>query len=275
MQQTCKAVILARRASGDPGQFVDVFTEQNTVEEIYVYGNKSASSAGVSSLQQFSYATLSVRRGRGGRVYLDSIEPIRIFYNLRAPLSRLSLATYFSELVRLCVPTFRVPGESNEAFRLFLNTLHFLEKGIRDEMLLKPLFELRLMTELGHMPNLLVCQKCGEYLPQRMVFSPAQGVYWCRACAPPQKGGILAPAAVLTAMRHIVFSDFSRLFSWKLGKENLILLGQIAEAFVQYHLGLRIPALDYYHAVSNLAPKEGAYESELRDPGIPKNSGDA
>ena len=87
-------------APGERGKFIDVLTEHNTVREIYVRGAKKNTSAGLSATQLFSYANFSIRKQQKG-LYLDSAEPIRIFYRLRESLSRLSLAMYFSELVRL------------------------------------------------------------------------------------------------------------------------------------------------------------------------------
>ena len=80
--------------------------------------------------------------------------------------------------------------------------------------MLKPLFELRFMTELGMMPDLLMCRSCGVFLPKRLYFSVEQGCFFCTNCGAPQRDNscILIPAAVLQAMRHIVFADFSRLF---------------------------------------------------------------
>ena len=114
--------------------------------------------------QPFSYARFSLQQ-RKGQYTLDSAEPIRLFYRLRESLSRLSLATYFCELVRLSVREQQHPRESCEILRLMLNTLHYLENGEREECMLKPLFELRFMTELGMMPDLLMCRSCGVFLP--------------------------------------------------------------------------------------------------------------
>ena len=101
--ETYKGLVLAERNAGDRGKFIDILTENNTVQEVYVRGAKKASSAATSLTQLFSYAVFSIQQ-RNSRVYLDSAEPIRIFYRLRESLSRLSLAMYFSELIRLRRP---------------------------------------------------------------------------------------------------------------------------------------------------------------------------
>ena len=157
-----RGLVLAERSAGERGKFIDVLTEHNTVREIYVRGAKKNTSAGLSATQLFSYANFSIRKQQKG-LYLDSAEPIRIFYRLRESLSRLSLAMYFSELVRLSVREHQTPEENCFVMRLMLNTLHYLENGERSEALLKSIFELRLMTELGMMPDLLMCRSCGVF----------------------------------------------------------------------------------------------------------------
>ena len=112
-----RGLVLAERSAGERGKFIDVLTEHNTVREIYVRGAKKNTSAGLSATQLFSYANFSIRKQQKG-LYLDSAEPIRIFYRLRESLSRLSLAMYFSELVRLRSETVVHPDDV-EAYRAF------------------------------------------------------------------------------------------------------------------------------------------------------------
>lgn len=255
-----KGIVLAERSAGDKGKFIDVLTENNTVQEIYVRGAKKSSSAGLSTTQLFSYANFSAEP-KGNRLYFNSAEPIRLFYRLRESLTRLSLASYFSELVRRSIREFRNPEEHCEVLRFMLNTLHYLENGTRQEEFLKPLFELRLMTELGMMPNLLICNCCGAFEPKELYFCVDAGCYVCRDCALPEGRipPILMGVATLKAMRHIVFADFDKLYNFRLGEENLKRLNLATEQFVNYHLGHRIPSLEFYHAIKN--PMEEEHES--------------
>ena len=225
-----RGLVLAERSAGERGKFIDVLTEHNTVREIYVRGAKKNTSAGLSATQLFSYANFSIRKQQKG-LYLDSAEPIRIFYRLRESLSRLSLAMYFSELVRLSVR----------------------ENGERSEALLKSIFELRLMTELGMMPDLLMCRSCGVFLPKRLYFSVEEGCFFCADCGAPEnlRSPILLRAPVLQAMRHILFADYNRLYQFQLGQENLRALGECTERFVQYHLSLKPRALTFYQSVAH------------------------
>ena len=228
-----RGLVLAERSAGEQGKFIDVLTEHNTVQEIYVRGAKKNSSAGLSATQLFSYATFSVQKRRN-QWYLDSAEPIRIFYRLRESLSRLSLAMYFGELIRLSVREHQTPEENCFVMRLMLNTLHYLESGQRSEALLKPIFELRLMTK-------------------RLYFSVEKGCFFCTDCGAPDspQEPLLLRAPVLQAMRHILFADYDRLFHFQLGAENLQMLGICTERFVQYHLSLKPKALTFYRSITN------------------------
>ena len=58
------------------------------------------------------------------------------------------------------------------------------------------------------------------------------------------------PAASLQAMRHIVLSDFERIFSFRLGDAAKAPLYAFAETFLQYHIDRRFSTLDFYRAIS-------------------------
>lgn len=268
-----QGLVLAERTAGDRGKFIDILTEKNNVTEVFVRGAKKPGSSGTATTQLFSYAKFSVQQ-RKNRYYLDSAEPIRIFYHLRESLTRLSLAMYFGELVRLSVREYHNPIENCEVMRLVLNTLHFLESNTREEAFLKPVFELRLMTELGMMPDLLTCRVCGTFLPKRLYFSVEEGCFYCTECTRPHTAyaPILLRAPALQAMRHIVFADYTRLYNFNLGKENLLSLQKCAENFVHYHLGLRLETLEFYHKMTDteaLSPwEEYIDEPKLSDTGV-------
>ncbi|WP_295215611.1 DNA repair protein RecO [Ruminococcus sp.] len=269
--ETYRGLVLAQRTAGDRGKFIDILTEKNTLQEVYVRGAKKASASGTSTTQLFSYATFSVQQ-RQNRFYLDSTDPIRIFYRLRESLSRLSLAMYFSELLRQSVREYHNPGENCEVMRLALNTLHYLENGQREEGLLKPVFELRLMTELGMMPDLLMCRCCGKFLPKRLYFSVEEGCFSCQDCGAPKTAyaPILLRAPALQAMRHMIFADFSRLYNFRLGAENLAAVQLCAERFVRYHLDVRLDTLEFYHKITTPLQlmEETTHEPTSSDTGI-------
>ncbi len=251
--ETINAVVLAVRASGEKGHFLDILTENNTVLEVYVRGGNKLASSMVALAQPFVYFKGSLTQ-RGGRHYLDSAEIIHIFYHLREKLSMLGLATYFGQLVTHAVPAFTPKNDNCAVMRLFLNTLHYLEAGEITETMIKAIFELRLLTELGHMPDATICRQCGAYTPPVLDFSVAGGYFCCSTCPDIDKtrGTVRMTSAGLLAIRHIIFAPFERLFRFRLGEKNLNAVGTFTERFVLYHLDGQIKALDFYKEISQI-----------------------
>ena len=163
---TVKGIVLKEKAVGENGKFIDVLTAENGVIELTVKGARKINSEFLSSTQLFAYSEFCYNEN-GKYRFLNSAEPIRIFYNLRNSLSKVSLACYFAEVLLYCAE----PQPNNDILRLFLNTLHFLEKDLRNEKMLKSIFELRLMSEIGFMPDIVGCHSCGVFEPNEAFFS--------------------------------------------------------------------------------------------------------
>ena len=89
---------------------------------------------------------------RKGRYYLNSSEPVKTFYGLRLDMKKLSLASYFSEIISYTV----TEGQSaRDIYRLFMNCLYMLsEKDVSCEFV-KFIFEMRITADLGLMPGTL------------------------------------------------------------------------------------------------------------------------
>ena len=52
---------------------------------------------------------------------------------------------------------------------------------------------------------------------------------------------------MLAAMRHVVYGDDKRLFSFRLGGEDLKALSRLTEDYVQTQLERGFGTLDFYH----------------------------
>lgn len=90
-----------------------------------------------------------------------------MFYELRLDIEKLALAQYFCELMINIVPE---GAETVPYLRLILNSLYFVANGKRPMPLIKAVFELRLLSLAGFMPNLVCCDKCKIYESKIMYF---------------------------------------------------------------------------------------------------------
>lgn len=244
---TAEGIVLKERSVGEQDKFIDILTKESGVLEVSVKGARKINGKSGSSTQLFAYSRFCMNK-RGERFYLNSAEPIHIFYDLRSSLTRLSLASYFAEVLRFCtVPEAR----NNDILRLFLNTLHFLEKGLREEKLLKVVFELRLMSEIGYMPDIVACRGCGLYEPEELFFCIDDGGFYCAECfgGSEDNNYLKMKLPVLNAVRHIVLADFDRLFNFRASEKTMQTLAAAAESYLISHLERSFRTLDFYKSL--------------------------
>lgn len=247
---TLEGIVLKERLVGEQDKFVDVLTRERGIVEIAVKGAKRLSGRSGSSTQLFAYSRFCINLRRE-QFYLDSCEPIHIFYGLRESLSRISLASYFADVLKYSV---NENEDSGEVLRLMLNCLHFLEKGLRPEAMLKSIFELRLMSEIGFMPDIMGCQACGELEPEELFFCLDDGGYFCAGCfgGDSNDNYYKVRLPVLQAIRHIVLADWDRLFSFRVTDSVQKRLSAVSEAYMKAHLERGFKTLDFYKSVSGM-----------------------
>ena len=164
---------------------------------------------------------------------------------MRDDLVKLALGCYGAEVTELLA----VEGVPNpELLSLLLNSLHALDKLDRPPALVKAAFELRCLCLAGYGPLLDACAVCGREQPEEPRFHLREGVLHCAACRGEVGDGISMPVdgGVLAAMRHIVYGDPKRLFSFQLGEEGLKQLGGITEAYLLTQLERGFRTLDFY-----------------------------
>ena len=245
---TVEGIVLKERSVGEQDKFIDVLTKEHGVIEISVKGAKKINGKSGSSAQLFAYSRFCLNQ-RGNKFYLNSAEPIHIFYGLRSSLTRLSLASYFSDVLRFCTT---LDSNNGDILRLFLNTLYFLDKGLREEKMLKSIFELRLMSEIGFMPNILACRECGEYEPEEIFFCISNGSLFCENCfnGADDDNYIKIKLPVLNSIRHIVLADFERLFNFRVSENTMQKLSAISETYIINHLERNFQTLDFYKTLN-------------------------
>lgn len=245
---TVEGIVLKERAVGEQDKFIDILTKESGVMEISVKGAKKINGKSASSTQLFAYSRFCIQQ-RKDRFYLNSAEPIHIFYDLRNSLSKLSLASYFADVLRFSIGQ---QTQNGDIMRLFLNTLHYLEKELRSEQILKSIFELRLMSEIGFMPNILACQECGSYEPDEVFFCINDGAFFCSGCfdSSDSQDFFKIKLPVLNAIRHIVLVDFNRLFNFRLSDSLINSLSMISEEYLKAHLERNFPTLEFYKSIN-------------------------
>ncbi len=191
---------------------------------------------------------------------INEAESIELFAPLRRDLQKLSLGTYFAQAAELlCQEDLPNP----ELLSLVLNCLHALAKLDCPEELVKAVFELRGACLAGYEPDLYSCHKCGNPFPDR--FDLIEGRLECSTCRDTGSAGIRMPVTpgVLEAMHYITTCDAKKLFSFRIGSENLASLSTLTESYLSTQLERGFSALDFYKSL--LIPPRGEIFTGVND----------
>lgn len=237
---TIDGIVIRSSVTGEADRIVWVLTRNRGIIRAFAKGARGTKSRLHSATSLFAYCNFSF--SEKNNVYnVSEAEVKEIFFDLRKSMETLALAQYFCEVMSKTVPE---SCEEEIYLRLLLNSLFFLSKGEKNGLLIKSVFELRLVTVAGYMPSIIACADCSEYLTDTMYFDCLTGELFCNKCAK----GVMLPAvnaAVVSAMRHICFSDFSKIFSFELNEDNLISLNRLTEQYLKNALGQDFRLLGY------------------------------
>lgn len=247
---TAEGLVIAERSCGENDKFIDVLTAEYGVVEICAKGARKITGKNNAAAQLFSYAKFCFNK-RGDMFYLNSSEPIRVFYGLRLDMKKLALAQYFAEVSKYCVTT----GQSaKDAMSLLLNSLHFLSEGTRSCEFLKSVFEMRFMSEIGMLPQLIGCRDCYKYEAEEMYFMADRACLLCgdhfwQRDFEENEYHIKLTRSVLHALRFICLADMKRIFNFKINGESQKLLNEITEKYIQTRLSRSFKTLDFYSEI--------------------------
>lgn len=249
MQIKTQGIVIREVSVGEADKMITILTQDLGVISGYVRGAKKFQNKQTAATGLLCYARFDLFE-KNGRYIVDGADAIELFYGVREDVERLSLGGYFAELARYISED----GEVPEGFlRFMLNTLHLLSKGKRPLLQLKSVFELRTLSMAGFMPDLVACCDCGRFEGEGMRFYPLGGVLRCENCAEKAAAEndlpmILSPA-VVAAMRHILYSEEKRLFSFTLTGEALKALNRVTERYLIVQLGRSFKTLDFFHNI--------------------------
>ena len=244
MRTNTDGLILKEQNIGEKDKLVTVLTRHNGLVRAFVRGAKSVKNRKNSSTGMFCFSKLSLYKTKDTYI-IDEAEPIELFFELRNDLEKLSLAQYFAELVITLV---QEDEPAEEYLRLILNSLHFLAKDKMPNEQVKAITELRLMCIAGFMPNLVACDRCGEYETDTMYFDVEDGLLYCENCVPTDMIFQL-DIGLVKALRHIAFSDFEKIYSFKMEEYALPDLSYVTEKYLLSKLQRNFKTLEFYKEI--------------------------
>lgn len=249
MHITTQGLVLRETAYKEADKLLTVLTAEGGKRTVKARGCRRKSSPLAAAAQLLVYSDMTLFEYRD-RFTLSEAESIRQFWHMKSDVELLALGSYFAEVMEAVA----VEGRPDPAgLSLILNSLHALDQMNKPQALVKGAFELKLMSLEGYEPLLDACAVCGAPEPEPPLFHLNEGVLCCAACRTEAGEGAAVPleGGALAAMRHIVYGDPKRLFSFRLEGAGLSCLSHVCQRFLTTQLDRGFRTLDFYQQWGN------------------------
>lgn len=233
---------------GENDRSVTLLTKEYGLLRAYVPGAKSIKSKRSSASSLLTYSDFTISR-KGEFYRITEATAISSFFTMGMDVEILALCQYFCELSAVLVQPF---NPNPEFLRLILNSLHFLTKENKFPPLIKAITEFRIAVISGYMPDLLACKKCAQFEADVMYFNLEDGSLLCSDCIENKENTVVVDRTLLSALRHIAFSQFGRLYSFSIPEKSAESLSKITEAYLTRQIDYRFDTLDFYNQITSI-----------------------
>ena len=197
---------------------------------------------GGAAFEPFALDSIIFYERKGGDVFTVSQCDLLDFFNpIRGSLEKLSYAAYIVELLD-SVTGFS--DKNSEIFELTLNSLTLLA-GSSSSRRAARIFEIKLLSLLGLMPNLQECANCGGDHGSDPRFSLHHGGLVCRECLHTDKMAVSILPGTVKYMEHIRSSSFDRAAMVKVSTDVGKDLERALRRFLDYHIERRLKTVQF------------------------------
>ena len=237
-------------------RLVTIFTEEQGAMTALARGARSLKSRKLAASLQFCYGKYVLYK-RGDKYEIKEAELIENFFDIGQSIEGLALANYIAEVLS----DVTVAEAERDLLRLSLNSLYAISKGLYSIEKIKAAFEIRAVSILGFMPNVISCHICDEKSGD-FFFDIMGGIIECRACHEKREKGRIEHAdpheshiicilseGAKTALGYCIYSPVERVFSFNINDEDMRLFSRAAEEYILNQLGHGFKSLDFYKSL--------------------------
>ena len=256
MHSEVKGLVLRTVDLKESDRLLTIFTEEQGIVTAMAKGARSLKSRKMSSTQQFCYSSFILYE-QGDKYWVKEASLIESFFGIRNSREGLALAAYVVEVLN----DVGVEDKEVELLRLALNALYAISSEKYDLNKVKAVFEVRAMSILGFMPDVLECHTCARR-DGSFYFDIMAGAIECFDCHKRSEAShttlsedhethlisILTEGAK-TAMCYAIYSPLEKMLAFNIPKEDMELFCKAAERYVVNHLERSYKALEFYNEV--------------------------
>ena len=241
---------------GESDRLITVFTAEMGTVSAMVKGARSLKNKNMAATQQFCYSSMILYK-KGDKLWVKEASIIESFFGIRKTLVGLSLAAYIVEVLSEVTTA---EGEG-DLLRLALNCLYAIAEGKYSAEKIKSAFEIRALSIIGFMPEVLACRECGEKSGE-FFFDIMGGSIQCAGCHEEEvMSGIdtpddgvrriiaILPEGAKVALGFLIHCPIERIFAFNISDEDMKLIGRATEEYLVNQLEKMFKSLEFYKEV--------------------------
>lgn len=236
-----KGLVLREAYSGESDKIITVLTKERGKKTIAAKGARKPRSPFLAGTQQFCYCEFIVYDNKN-IANLNQVEIIETFHKIRDDLLKLSYATYFMELLENSIMEEIV---IEELLILTLKTLQILNKNLYNPKFIARIYEIRLMSIIGYMPETTQCVNCSKELNTDIYFSSNEGGVLCDNCKTIANKVIKISIGTLYSIQYILSVDLFKLFNFSVSELVLDELTTITKDYILLHIEHKFKVLKF------------------------------
>ena len=241
-----RGIVLRQTETKEADKILTLLTPDAGKISVIARGARRKSCKYAACAQALAYSEWTLYQ-KGDWYYANDASPLELFTPLQLDLTAMALGFYFAEVTEAVTTADQPCGE---LLRHLLNGLYALAHMKKPPRLVRPAFEVRLLSLAGYEPLADSCAYCGQETPRRPMLDITQGVVRCAACGKEESGtSVPLDEAALAALRHCLYGDPKRLYSFRLEEESLRLFQRAAEGFLTSQLERGFRTLDFYKSL--------------------------
>ena len=259
---TVTGMVLSAMPVGDYDKRLVILTKESGKISAFAKGARRPNSALLACSQPFTFGEFSLYPGRSS-YNIMSVEVSNYFGELRDDFTMLCYGFYFCEFADYLT---KENNDEKDILKLLYQTMRALGKKTIDEALIRLIFELRIMTINGEMPQVFDCIKCqlnkksGQEISQKVIqdrcyFSAESGGILCEACRSHDRNAISIGTSTLYSMQYIISKEIERLYTFKVSDEVFGELLRCVRAYLDRYIDHEFKSLEMLKSFENSLSK--------------------
>lgn len=223
---TVTGMVLSAMPVGEYDKRLVILTKEKGKISAFAKGARRPNSALLACGQPFVFGEFNLYAGQSS-YNIMSAEISNYFGELRDDFEGLCYGFYFCEFADYLT---KENNDEKNILKLLYQTLRALSKKTIDPVLIRSVFELRVMAENGEAPQVFDCVKCNKNSFSdetkrkdsdniRYYFSAQSGGILCESCKGQDKSAISINTSTLYTMQYILSREVERLFTFRVTEQ--------------------------------------------------------